>query len=48
MTNQEVVLSIPLWCDWDGHGGDAALQGLQLSIPLWCDWDIIAKGGGKA
>jgi len=33
------VLSIPLWCDWDGAVEISSRNRMPLSIPLWCDWD---------
>ncbi len=34
-----ILLSIPLWCDWDDSTRTSIVRRARLSIPLWCDWD---------
>ncbi len=34
-----LLLSIPLWCDWDAKPNGRVRCPSRLSIPLWCDWD---------
>ena len=36
----DLVVSIPLWCDWNGPNNATQKVILQkVSIPLWCDWN---------
>ena len=33
------LVSIPLWCDWEGVEGSIPSGPTAVSIPSWCDWE---------